>query len=576
MRNSSVFAWSAAIFAIVLCASVSAAAELKVHTAEEKGTELRWFEEMVPMRDGVKLYTYGILPPDGGKCGIIIVRNPYVSERKVDIRAYARKQASLLKRGYAYVYQHVRGTGMSEGDWIPYVNEREDGLALLDWVRKLPHYNGEIFLTGGSYLATVHWSYLGTNPPDVKGAVLNIQDVNRYNLRYRNGHFKGGRSAMWMVDNYKKKDKTLKRDKSVKLTDLPLKDFCRKWFGESVPLMEELWNHPRPDDPWWRTSGTAGGEFRRAHLDSTVPVMMVTGFYDIYTEGMFDMWREMPSERRANCALVVDAFDHGGRRRKGVGETSPNYFPNGSRYDEGAIDSLLDWFDWCRGKGSLKKVRPGETLWYSMWENVWRSAPEMKDARNQLELYFTSERRLVCSPGNQNSVAVQFAYDPKNPPSFPGAGCLIIGGMYAQPKPGFRKDVLSFVSEPFSERYIVRGKMKLDLTVTSDCDDTSFYVRTSICKRDGKWYTLRDDIKSISWDTSDYEPGAEAKISYALSDHAFAIEKGDRLRVDVTGANVSTFIPHTNFKGPFVEQSKSRVAHNAVLPGKCKLSIPVE
>ena len=148
--------------------------------------------------------------------------------------------------------------------------------------------------------------------------------------------------------------------------------------------------------------------------------------------------------------------------------------------------------------------------------------------------------------------------------------------MYAQPKPGFRKDVLSFVSEPFSERYIVRGKMKLDLTVTSDCDDTSFYVRTSICKRDGKWYTLRDDIKSISWDTSDYEPGAEAKISYALSDHAFAIEKGDRLRVDVTGANVSTFIPHTNFKGPFVEQSKSRVAHNAVLPGKCKLSIPVE
>ena len=101
MRNSSVFAWSAAIFAIVLCASVSAAAELKVHTAEEKGTELRWFEEMVPMRDGVKLYTYGILPPDGGKCGIIIVRNPYVSERKVDMRAYARKLASLLKRGYA-------------------------------------------------------------------------------------------------------------------------------------------------------------------------------------------------------------------------------------------------------------------------------------------------------------------------------------------------------------------------------------------------------------------------------------------------------------------------------------------
>ena len=576
MRNSFIYALRGVMVSVALSASVCVSAELKVHTFKAKGTELRWFEEMVPMRDGVKLYTYGILPPEGEKCGIIVMRNSYAGEYKVDMRAYARRQTGTLKRGYAYVHQHVRGTGMSEGDWIPYLNEREDGLFFLDWVRKLPHYNGEIFLTGGSYLASVHWSYLGTNPPDVKGAVLNIQDVNRYNIRYRNGHHKGGRSVMWGVDNYKKKDRTLKRDKSVKITDLPLKDFCKKRFGMPVPVLEEAWRHPRPDDPWWKTTGTAGGEYRRAHLDSTVPIMMVTGFYDIYTEGMFDMWREMPPERRANCALVVDAFDHGGRRRKGVKETSPIYFPNGSRYDDGAVDSLLDWFDWCRGKGSLKKVRPGETLWYSMWENVWRSAPEMKDARNRLELYFTAERRLVCSSGNQNSGAVQFAYDPKNPPSFPGSGCLIIGGMYAQPKPGFRKDVLSFVSEPFSEQYIVQGKMKLDLTVTSDRDDTSFYVRTSICKRDGKWYTLRDDIKSISWDTSDYEPGTEAKISYALSDHAFAIEKGDRLRVDVAGANVSTFIPHTNFKGPFIEQSQSRIAHNAVLTGKCVLTIPVE
>ena len=561
--------------AFAFCAALHIKAEIAVHAVEENGGILRWFEEMVPMRDGVKLYTYGILPPEGEKCGIIVVRNSYAGEYKVDMRTYARKQIGTLKRGYAYVYQHVRGTGMSEGDWITYANERADGLALLDWVRKLPHYNGEIFLTGGSYLASVHWSYLGTNPPDVKGAVLNIQDVNRYNIRYRNGHHKGGRSIAWGIDNYKKKDRTLKRDMSVKITDLPMKDFCKKRFGMSVPVIEEAWYHPRPDDPWWKTPGIAGGEYRNAHIESTVPVMMVTGFYDIYTEGMFDMWREMPPERRANCALVVDAFDHGGRRRKGVKETSPIYFPNGSRYDNGAIDSLLDWFDWCRGKGCLKKVRQGETLWYSMWENVWRSAPEMKDARNQLKLYFTSDRRLVYSSGNQNSGAVQFAYDPKNPPSFPGSGCLIIGGMYAQPKPGFRKDVLSFVSEPFSERYIVQGKMKLDLTVTSDCDDTSFYVRTSIRKRDGKWYTLRDDIKSISWDTSDYEPGTEAKISYALSDHAFAIEKGDRLRMDVAGANVATFIPHTNFKGPFAEQKVSRVAHNAVIAGKSILTIPV-
>ena len=140
------------------------------------------FEEMVPMPDGVKLYTYGVRPPAGVKCPIVIVRNPYVSEKPVDLAAYAKGQRGNFARGYAYLTQHCRGCGLSEGDWIPYESERADGLALLAWVRKLPWYNGEIFLEGGSYLSSVHWSYLNTNPPDVKGACLAIQEVDRYNV----------------------------------------------------------------------------------------------------------------------------------------------------------------------------------------------------------------------------------------------------------------------------------------------------------------------------------------------------------------------------------------------------------
>ena len=60
-----------------------------------------------------------------------------------------------------------------------------------------------------------------------------------------------------------------------------------------------------------------------------------------------------------------------------------------------------------------------------------------------------------------------------------------------------------------------------------------------------------------------------------LSDHAFTVEKGDCLRVDVAGADASKFIPHTNFKGPFVEQAASCVAHNAIIPGKCAFYIPI-
>ncbi len=91
------------------------------------GDDVRCFEEMVPMRDGTRLYTYGVLPPEGAKCGIVFMRTPYAEEKPVDVSSWAADQRSALARGYAYVVQHVRGTGMSEGAWFPYEDERDGG-----------------------------------------------------------------------------------------------------------------------------------------------------------------------------------------------------------------------------------------------------------------------------------------------------------------------------------------------------------------------------------------------------------------------------------------------------------------
>lgn len=142
------------------------------------------------MPDGVPLYTYGAAPAGGGSCPIILTRTPYVQDAPVDLAQYAEIQRDAIQRGYAVLTQHCRGCGRSEGEWIPYEAERADGLAWLDWVRTLPFYNGEIFLSGGSYPASVHLLYIDTNPADVKGAVLCAQDCNRYNILYRNGFFK--------------------------------------------------------------------------------------------------------------------------------------------------------------------------------------------------------------------------------------------------------------------------------------------------------------------------------------------------------------------------------------------------
>ena len=548
-------------FALAACCVLAADGGVVAHCAAINGVEVRWFEEMVPMKDGVRLYTYGALPPDGETRGIVFIRSPYVQEKPVDMPAYALSQRSAMKRGYAFVMQHVRGTGMSEGAWVPYENEREDGIAMLEWLRRLPHYGGEIFLSGGSYLSSVHFSYLDTNPPDVKGAALFVQDVNRYNVAYRNGFFKAGLHGWWFVGGYRKKDKSLSRNSQVSFANFPLADFSRRYWGEAVPALDNVLRHPRPDDLYWRSHEPGSGvDYLDAISGSTMPILLKTGFYDLYTDGVCEMWRGMSATRRSNCALVIDAYDHGGRMAQWAKGTLGE-FPGGSRTDSGVSD--LDWFDYCRTGRPVAGARPGMVRYYALWENEWKEAPELADGSHRVCL------ALGCG-------ARSWTYDPKRPlPKFPGSGGICFGGMQLQPPPDFKDDVVSFLLPPIKERLDVRGRMEAELAVASDREDTCFYVRVSVAKGDGNWYLLRDDITSLSFASGPYRPGEERKIRFRFADHAFRLEKGDELRVDVSSAN-SQFSPHPNVAGDAFACAEPKVARNTVFPERSFVVLPVE
>ena len=518
------------------------------------------YEEMVPMRDGVKLYTCGSLPRKGEKLPVIIVRTPYVDEMGADKSLVKKMGAFARMRGYLCLLQHCRGCGKSEGDFIPFEAERADGLALLEWIRKQPWYNGEIFLLGGSYHSSVFWSFLDTNPPDVKGAVMPVMDVYRYDVDYRNGVFKSGLFGSWTKLVYRRRDKTLKRDESVKLTDFPLADWCRRYYGIDVPTFDNVMAHPRRDDPFWQSGEPASGtEYRRGFLDSKIPILLVTGAYDMFCDGMCEMWRETPRERLANCALLVDAYDHGGRLADEFKGTR-GAFKGGERLENPM--RLLDWFDYCRTGKPCDFAPPGKVRIYSLWANTWLGEEAIRDGQRRVELPLGTGRR-------------SWTYDPKRPlPDFPGSGGMCFAGMGSQPKPDFRDDVASFVLEPAEEAIDVRGRMKASLAVSSDCEDTCFFVRVSIDKGDGRWYSLRDDITTMCADGVDYAPGTEKTLAFEFPTLAFRVEKGDRLRVDVASAS-SQFAPHGNVKGNqnFVKEPK--VAHNSVDAGKSKLVLCV-
>lgn len=542
----------------VVCVHALPARAVEIQPPRD-GSNTRFMEEFMPAKDGVRLYTLGTAPADREKCPTIVVRMPYVRSVRANKKAWIAENRKYTERGYARIYQHCRGCGMSEGDWVPYENERADGLALLDFVRRLPWYNGEIFLVGSSYCASAHFSYLDTNPSDVKGAALLVQDVNRYNICYRNGFFKIGLHGSWFIKGYRKKDAALKRDNSVTFAQFPLAAFSYRYWGEKVPSFDNVVLHPRADDPFWKSSAPgSGAEFRNALLGSSMPVLLKTAFYDIYTDGVCAMWRELPESRKANCALVIDACNHAGVAAKDLEGTLAK-FPGGTRADAGV--EQMDWFDAIRARKDCPNAPCGQTRYYALWENKWHVSPSLEDGKREISVALGEGAR-------------SYRYDPtRELPVFPGSGGMCFGGMKVQPPPGFRDDVLSFILPPVKEVLDVRGHMEAVLTVASDREDTCFYVRMSVDKGDGKWLLLRDDITSLARE-SVYVPGSRRRLRFRFADHAFRLSPGDRLRVDVASASAH-FAPHPNRAGDAFAVSSPLIASNTVFAAESEIIFKV-
>ena len=127
---------------------------------------------MVPMRDGVKLYTVIVVPRGAANAPILLTRTPYNAKA----RANRSDSASMLntlpladepfvRAGYIRVYQDVRGKYGSEGDYVvtrpvigplnhTAVDHTTDAYDTIDWLvnhANLPESNGRVGMIGSSY-----------------------------------------------------------------------------------------------------------------------------------------------------------------------------------------------------------------------------------------------------------------------------------------------------------------------------------------------------------------------------------------------------------------------------------------
>ena len=163
-------------FLLVLCLSLSATAQRRGELTEDDRKRALKVKEnytkhefLVPMRDGVKLFT-SIYSPKGGKdkYPVLFSRTPY-TVAPYGIENYRSRLGPgmtdlFFNEKFIFVYQDVRGRGKSEGEFVhvrPFlpekrtpkeIDEASDTYDTIEWMLKnLAGHNGRVGMYGISY-----------------------------------------------------------------------------------------------------------------------------------------------------------------------------------------------------------------------------------------------------------------------------------------------------------------------------------------------------------------------------------------------------------------------------------------
>lgn len=507
-------------------------------------------ETFATMPDGIRLYTRYAVPKGMEKCPVVYMRTPYEPSHNGaahDIEDY--RNNLFIKHGYAVLLQHCRGRGDSEGECVPY-RERDDGLNTLDYIRSLPFYNGEIYITGLSYLATVHYCYLSAQPSDIKGACLQIQVDRMYYRNYKNGCNYSLNNAKWYAGMY---DRRFPEQKCELLYKLPYIDAAKRAFGVDLPEFTQGLIHNTCDEFWKNNS-------RWNVIESLqIPTLFVEGWYDYYIDGMMNMWERLPIETKKRSAMFIGPYGHG----TSVGDNTDYPLKNGNLPD----DYIVEWFDSIREKRPYKYAEYEKIKYYSIGADEWHSDTYPKNDHDYVRLYLGEKGKLF---GHEtDGEALTYRYDPTSTND-----CYKFQSIHRAHKAGTVEGVLSFVSDPVENETQFFGKIKFHLNVSSDCEDTAFFMRLYFVE-DGESYNLTETVGALSYFIDDYKPGEKVEIDLETPPIAFAVKPGTCIRADISSES-GVYLPHPNVKGHFAYVTDTKVANNTIYTKGSYIDIPFE
>jgi putative CocE/NonD family hydrolase len=234
---------------------------------------------MIPMRDGVKLYTVLLIPKNADRAPILLTRTPYGADDRIEHMQSAHLAAvmdssdvaddAVVNGNYIRVFQDVRGKHGSQGDYVMTrplhgplnptpVDHATDTYDTIDWlVKNTPESNGKVGILGISYDGFTSLMALVHPHPALKIAVPINPMVDGWmgDDWFHNGAFREdsltyahdqeatrGSSITWWSDHYD--------DYETWLAAGSAGDMAKKHGLDSIGFVQKLFAHPAYDEFW--------------------------------------------------------------------------------------------------------------------------------------------------------------------------------------------------------------------------------------------------------------------------------------------------------------------------------------
>jgi putative CocE/NonD family hydrolase len=531
------------------------------------------------LRDGVILSSNVYLPDAGGPFPLVLVRTCYNKSN----RHYEDLAAFFCAHGYAFAVNDVRGRGDSDGCWIPWESEFNDGYDVIEWAAGQPWCSGRVGTLGGSYEGWVQWATADMRPPHLAAMIASASPGDWFHdWPHRAGAFGAADYLEWLQRTSERTNQPPFQKDLDWIKNYPDLGTIDTALGRPMPEWQTCLAHPQYDAYWGRLA-------IRNYAQIDVPVLHITGYYDACAPGQLHHFHSMrrlsPAADRQH--LLIGAWNHGQSVHSGRAVDS-TLLGLGDSASLELRPVWLAWFDrWL--KGLPNEVDGWQAVrYYSMGEGAWNSAAAWPPEEAVLQpAYLRSDGLLSFQPDEDGEDSLAYVYDPADPLSaFEDLHTSLVSlewFPYRTNDLERRSDVLCFTSAPLEDTLEVAGPIELVLRFSSSAVDTDFAGILADVHPDGSAVMISQGIGRAGCRNSVEKieplvPGEVVMMRIPLSDAAHAFRPGHRLRLLVTSSLYPWFHPNPNTGELYASADDLQTAEQRVYCGGLegsKLILPV-